>query len=391
MNVTTSTFSNQCSNARLKVTVLSAYDLPVRDAPTSVTITVGAHSVQTGPPVQRHKDRNAVKFSDKKNGRGNVVVNANLSDLYNAIATVELNYASTRHNTLKSTYSLDQLKIHEKTWLILNLERSQQDVIEDVPPSIRLQMTLEGPYRTEISALIKLGKSWFDAVDGISARCQVASKKLPTMPDSKFILIPAAPILASVVVSLPIILGVLTVFLPMFLPVLVAVGSCFVALLMGALFIYGSSRKGRSHCQSVTQPLVQTLLSTPSGQRMVYQTGPRPTPVSVARAVLPRGIWGKLVASLVMDGIGSSSYLLPLVGELSDVAWAPVQTVLIIAMYDSTSPKLKYVSFVEEILPLTDIVPAATLGWLIEFGVPFVSQHLGLDSLSATETVLAPT
>jgi hypothetical protein len=41
-------------------------------------------------------------------------------------------------------------------------------------------------------------------------------------------------------------------------------------------------------------------------------------------------------------------------------------------MYDKTSPNLKYVSFVEEILPFTDIVPSATIGWLMQFGLPMV-------------------
>jgi hypothetical protein len=62
--------------------------------------------------------------------------------------------------------------------------------------------------------------------------------------------------------------------------------------------------------------------------------------------------------------------LLPLVGEGADVIWASVQTILVVALYDKTSPNLKYVSFVEEILPLTDIVPSATIGWLLQFGLP---------------------
>ena len=46
------------------------------------------------------------------------------------------------------------------------------------------------------------------------------------------------------------------------------------------------------------------------------------------------------------------------------------------AMYDEISPNLKYLSFVEEILPLTDIVPSATLGWLFEFAYPLVVGQL---------------
>jgi hypothetical protein len=83
-------------------------------------------------------------------------------------------------------------------------------------------------------------------------------------------------------------------------------------------------------------------------------------------------MWGRLVVSLMVDGLGSASYLLPGVGEMVDVVWAPLQTILIMALYDETSPNLKYLSMVEELLPFTDIVPSATLGWLAEFAVPLL-------------------
>ena len=78
------------------------------------------------------------------------------------------------------------------------------------------------------------------------------------------------------------------------------------------------------------------------------------------------------MVSLLIDAAGSASYLLPVVGEGLDIAWAPIQTILIAAMYDPVSPNLKFVSFVEEILPSTDIVPSPVVGWLMEFGLPFV-------------------
>ena len=91
-------------------------------------------------------------------------------------------------------------------------------------------------------------------------------------------------------------------------------------------------------------------------------------------------MWAKLVVSLMIDFIGSSSYLLPVVGEGFDLAWAPIQTVLIMAMYDPVTPNLKYVSFAEEILPFTDIVPSATMGWAMEFAVP---QLFGIEATAS--------
>uniref|UniRef100_A0A7S2Y7F0 Uncharacterized protein n=1 Tax=Entomoneis paludosa TaxID=265537 RepID=A0A7S2Y7F0_9STRA len=78
---------------------------------------------------------------------------------------------------------------------------------------------------------------------------------------------------------------------------------------------------------------------------------------------------------------------MPIVGEALDVFWAPVQTTFVMAMYcpDASdtektggigSTALPYVSFVEEILPLTDIVPTATMGWLGEFAWPFLMEQM---------------
>ena len=142
--------------------------------------------------------------------------------------------------------------------------------------------------------------------------------------------------------------------------------------------------------QPLLGPAAATILSTPTGQQVVYQTGPRPTPVKLCRILLPQeSLWGKLIVSLWIDLIGSSSYLLPVVGEGFDIIWAPLQTILIMALYDEVTPNLKYVSFIEEILPFTDIVPSASIGWLAEFGIPWAEQQLGLKGVlddSSTST-----
>jgi hypothetical protein len=241
-------------------------------------------------------------------------------------------------------------------------------------PTLRLQMTLTGPYRTEIAALVNVAQWWFGAVDIAQGSVDRAVSKLPKLPlpDAKYLLVPAAPFAAVVVVTAPVIIGILVIGLPVFLPLAVVAGSFLAAVLVVAMGLYGSTQTGRSQIGGMLAPVAQTVLSTPSGQTMVYQTGPRPTPVKVTRAVLPAGMWQRLLVSLLVDLIGSSSYLLPLVGEGADIIWAPVQTILIMAMYDKTSPNLKYVSFVEEILPFTDIVPSATIGWLMQFGLPMV-------------------
>jgi hypothetical protein len=50
--------------------------------------------------------------------------------------------------------------------------------------------------------------------------------------------------------------------------------------------------------------------------QLLYETGPRPSPYRVVKWLVPNDIWGKLVVSVILDVIGSSSYALP-VGALA--------------------------------------------------------------------------
>jgi hypothetical protein len=382
------------NTACLTACILSAYDLPSRSPPSYVSITVGDKTLITGPPAQRHKDRNSFKFAGAKNAAGlpsnQVLLDApRLAHLYQQTVTVQLVYEHAPTRTLTAEYQLQKLKIHETTWLILNLEprstgtgtassvntTTEDSHDEEVPPTLRLQMTLDGPYRTEIAALMQLGQVWFGFVDAAERNIKQVTTKIPASPvavNPKLLLLPAVPVVACVVVTAPLVIGVLLLGLPVFLPLAVALGTALLCLGLAIVVVYSSTVQGRAQVGGMLAPLVHTVLSTPSGQSAVYQTGSRPTPVNVARAILPAGMWQRLAASLLIDLIGSSSYLLPFVGEGADIAWAPVQTILIMAMYDRTSPNLKYVSFVEEILPFTDIVPSATIGWLAQFGLPMV-------------------
>ena len=83
---------------------------------------------------------------------------------------------------------------------------------------------------------------------------------------------------------------------------------------------------------------------------------------------------GKLAISLLIDLVGSASYLIPLAGEGFDLAWAPISMTLVGALYDGVMPSLKYVALMEELLPFTDWVPSATVGWVKEYGPEIIDQ-----------------
>lgn len=84
----------------------------------------------------------------------------------------------------------------------------------------------------------------------------------------------------------------------------------------------------------------------------------------------------RLAACLVIDFIGLASFS---VGETDDITWAPISALILRFLFQSDT--IAALDFVKEILPLTDIVPVASLAWLLETAFPesFAARALGLD------------
>ena len=287
--------------------------------------------------------------------------------------------------TLSATVCLStNLHINETKWLILHLEpessENRKEGKDQHSPTLRLKLCLSGPYRPEIDAIISLSNSWFQAMDSVSSVTSSTVSSVTSMlphrfPPGQIFLLPTVPLAAISVVFLPVLLGVLVAGLPLFLPILVAV-----LAVGGVTFLLGTglylSSAGRESAAKTLGPVVSTFVVTSSGQQLLYETGSRPSPVALAETFLPRDMIGQLIVSLVIDFIGSSSYLVPFAGEFTDVAWAPIQTILLMAMYDKHMPSLKYISFIEETLPFTDVIPSASLGWLRRYSPLVIEEGL---------------
>ncbi|AXT63584.1 hypothetical protein D1816_03275 [Aquimarina sp. AD10] len=76
----------------------------------------------------------------------------------------------------------------------------------------------------------------------------------------------------------------------------------------------------------------------------------------------------KLALSLLFDGLGMVTYVIPGIGEFGDVLWAPLSGWLMTRMYKGNIGKAAGVfTFVEEALPGFDIVPTFTIMWLYTY------------------------
>mmetsp|Transcript_20739 Transcript_20739/g.31388 ORF Transcript_20739/g.31388 Transcript_20739/m.31388 type:complete len:255 (-) Transcript_20739:716-1480(-) len=75
--------------------------------------------------------------------------------------------------------------------------------------------------------------------------------------------------------------------------------------------------------------------------------------------------FGKLLICLAIDVIGSSSEIVPILGELSDVVYAPIAAILLRSLYGGSNVVFA-LEFAEEILPFTDVLPLATICWVVD-------------------------
>lgn len=75
-----------------------------------------------------------------------------------------------------------------------------------------------------------------------------------------------------------------------------------------------------------------------------------------------------LALSLLFDTIGMMSFSIPFIGEFSDVIWAPISGWIMLKMYKGTQGKVAGIfSFLEELLPATDVIPTFTIMWFYKY------------------------
>ncbi len=76
----------------------------------------------------------------------------------------------------------------------------------------------------------------------------------------------------------------------------------------------------------------------------------------------------KLILSLLLDGVGYLSYLIPGLLEFTDIVWAPASAYIMTKLYKGNKGKIAgAIAFIEEALPWMDAVPTFTLMWLYTY------------------------
>jgi hypothetical protein len=76
----------------------------------------------------------------------------------------------------------------------------------------------------------------------------------------------------------------------------------------------------------------------------------------------------RLIAGILFDLIGMMSYLVPVIGELTDVIWAPISGYLMTRLYPGKKGLLAGTfATIEELMPGMDIIPSFTIMWFYTY------------------------
>lgn len=87
-----------------------------------------------------------------------------------------------------------------------------------------------------------------------------------------------------------------------------------------------------------------------------------PVDIDVLRKKFESEKQTKLIIAIVIDLLGVLSYLVPGMMEFSDMGIAPISAILVYILFKR---KLKWATFtfLEELIPFTDVIPSATIAW----------------------------
>ncbi|MFD1061725.1 hypothetical protein ACFQ1Q_00605 [Winogradskyella litorisediminis] len=76
----------------------------------------------------------------------------------------------------------------------------------------------------------------------------------------------------------------------------------------------------------------------------------------------------KLLLCLLLDAMGYISFVIPGIGEFSDIIWAPVSGFIMTKLFKGKAGKIGgIIAFAEEALPFTDVIPTFTIMWVYTY------------------------
>lgn len=133
--------------------------------------------------------------------------------------------------------------------------------------------------------------------------------------------------------------------------------------------------------------LVITSILISQGRFLLDVTSNNNTSKKTPRSELSIDL-SKLLLCIAIDVLGSANEAIPVVGEVVDVIYAPIAALLLRQLFQGSNVVF-LLEFVEEILPFTDVLPLATICWVVEsfFGSSGFAQILRIGDYSPEKTM----
>ncbi len=73
----------------------------------------------------------------------------------------------------------------------------------------------------------------------------------------------------------------------------------------------------------------------------------------------------RLIIGILFDALGMASFIFPGLFEAIDLAWAPIAAATFFGMYRGLTGIVGgSIVFIEELLPVTDVLPTFTVAWI---------------------------
>jgi hypothetical protein len=135
-------------------------------------------------------------------------------------------------------------------------------------------------------------------------------------------------------------------------------GQLAATVIFGLVLFLGASQLGK-FTESLSSKFLQDTGEVPTTSTFRKFPEKQAPSIQIRQVDLVR-----LFISILVDLIGTSSEVVPVVGEISDLVWAPIAGLILRSMYGSNVVLIFEVA--EEILPFTDFLPFATICWTVD-------------------------
>jgi len=75
-----------------------------------------------------------------------------------------------------------------------------------------------------------------------------------------------------------------------------------------------------------------------------------------------------IIVCILMDALGYLTYLIPAIGEMGDVVWAPLSAFVFYKIFGGKVGMIGgAINFIEEALPGLDFIPTFTIAWIYQY------------------------